>query len=127
MLRSVPRPKWTPQTEEQRRAIAAVLRAKKHADEAEGKMWDAVAEAINTGVPAAYMADTVEKSRATLYRHVDRSAATPEEADTDQAESEPTTEQPNSEQPHNDCGPVPRSRTGPQCELLDASGGKRDD
>lgn len=72
MLQRVPRPKWTPKTDEQRSAIAAVLGAKKTADEAEGKMWQAVAAAINTGVPAAYMADAVERSRATLYRHVDR-------------------------------------------------------
>ena len=74
MLQRVPRPKWTPKTDEQRRSIAAVLRAKKTSDEAEGKMWEAVAEAIETGVPAAFMADTVERSRATLYRHVDRPA-----------------------------------------------------
>lgn len=72
MLQRVPRPKWTPKTNEQRRAIAAVLRAKKTSDEAEGKMWEAVAEAIDAGIPASFMAETVERSRATLYRHVDR-------------------------------------------------------
>jgi hypothetical protein len=70
MLRRVARPKWTPRTDEQRRAIAAALRALKVADEAEGKMWAAVAAAIDTGVPANFMADTVGRSRATLYRHV---------------------------------------------------------
>lgn len=97
MLRSVPRPKWTPKTDEQRRAIAAALRAKTKADEAEGKMWEAVAEAIDTGVPASYMAEAVERSRATLYRHVDRSNVARDETDADQAESETTDEQPGSE------------------------------
>jgi hypothetical protein len=92
MLRRVPRPKWTPKTDAQRRAIAAALRAKTKADEAEGKMWDAVADAIDTGVPASYMAEAVERSRATLYRHVDRSAAA-----TDQVEPEAADEQPDSE------------------------------
>lgn len=75
MLQPVPRPKWTPKNDGQRDAIAAVLRAKKTADEAEGKMWEAVAAAIDAGVPASFMADTVERSRATLYRHVDRRPA----------------------------------------------------
>jgi hypothetical protein len=83
MLRRVPRPKWTPKTDEQRRAIAAALRAKTKADEAEGKMWEAVAEAIDTGVPASYMAEAVERSRATLYRHVDRSNTSHAESEDD--------------------------------------------
>lgn len=74
MLQRMPRPKWTPKTDEQRRAIAAVIRAHKRAEEAEGKMWEAVADAIDQGCPAAFMAETVERSRATLYRHVPRSA-----------------------------------------------------
>lgn len=91
MLRHVPRPKWTPKTDAQRRAIAAVLRAKKASDEAEGKMWEAVAQAIDTGVPASFMADTVERSRATLYRHVDRRPPTEpnQESTVDQVENMP--------------------------------------
>jgi hypothetical protein len=72
MLQRMPRPKWTPQTEEQQRAITAVLRAAKRAEQAEGKMWAAVSDAIDQGVPAAFMAETVGRSRATLYRHVAR-------------------------------------------------------
>ncbi|MFJ8966072.1 hypothetical protein ACIRG5_42450 [Lentzea sp. NPDC102401] len=82
----MPRPKWTPKTDAQRDAIAAALRAKKTSDEAEGKMWKAVADAIDTGVPAAFMADAVERSRATLYRHVDRRPST-EDTDAEGAES----------------------------------------
>lgn len=87
MLQPVPRPKWTPKTDAQRRAIAAVQRAKKTADEAEGKMWEAVADAMDTDVPASYLADTVERSRATLYRHVDRRQAA-ESADTEAPEED---------------------------------------
>lgn len=76
MLQRVARPKWAPKTEAQKRAIASVLRAKGRADEAEGKMWDAVAEAITEGVPANFMADTVGRSRATLYRHLPTSSQT---------------------------------------------------
>jgi hypothetical protein len=97
MLQRVPRPKWTPKMDEQRRAITAVLRTKKQADEAEGKMWEAVATAIEMGVPAAFMAETVERSRATLYRHVDRSTTAGEQDASADGEPEGVERQPSSE------------------------------
>lgn len=90
MVMRVVRPKWTPQTAEQRRAIAAVVRATKRADEAEGLMWDAVAGAMDHDVPASYMADVVGRSRATLYRHVPRPATSADTgADQGHAEAPP--------------------------------------
>jgi hypothetical protein len=77
----VVRPKWTPRTEEQRRAIAAAKRAAKRADEAEGLMWDAVGTALDCDVPAAYMADVVGRSRTSLYRHIPRPTSTGTETD----------------------------------------------
>jgi len=64
------RPKWTPTTDEQRRAIAAARRAGKRADEAEDLLWAAVKAALDTGVPAAHLADAVNRGRATLYRRL---------------------------------------------------------
>lgn len=82
MVMRVVRPKWTPRsaTDEQRRAIAAVVRAAKRAEKAEGLMWDAVAGALDQDVPANYMADLVGRSRATLYRHIPRPATSPDTA-----------------------------------------------
>lgn len=70
------RPKWRPRTDEQRRAIAAAERAGKRADEAEAKLWDAVAPALELGVPAAYLAERVGRSRTTLYRRVPHAGGT---------------------------------------------------
>jgi len=71
----VGRPKWTPETDEQRRAIAAAKRAEQRATAAmrdvERPMWDAVQTALDLGVPAAFMAETVNRGRATLYLHTD--------------------------------------------------------
>jgi hypothetical protein len=64
------RPKWTPRTGEQRRAIAAARRAAKRADEAEDLLWQAVGTALDLDVPAAFMADAVNRGRATLYRRL---------------------------------------------------------
>lgn len=72
----VARPKWTPQTAEQRHAIAAAKRAAKRADDAEGLVWTAVAEALELDVPASYIADAVGRGRATLYRRIPRAATT---------------------------------------------------
>lgn len=68
------RPKWTPQNDEQRQAIAAARRAAKRADSAEDQLWQAVASAMKTGVPAAFIADAVNRGRATLYRRFGRDA-----------------------------------------------------
>jgi DNA invertase Pin-like site-specific DNA recombinase len=72
MIQPVARPKWNPRTAtaEQRKAIAAALRARQHAEQAEAQVWNAVADAIQQGVPATYMADQFGINRATLYRHV---------------------------------------------------------
>jgi AcrR family transcriptional regulator len=66
----VPRPRWVPQTAEQRRAIAAVVRAAKTADEAEGKLRDLVAAAHRLKVPVAHLAEAANRTRATIYRHL---------------------------------------------------------
>lgn len=66
----VARPKWTPQTDDQRRAIAAVVRAAKAADAADGKLWDAVAAAHALGVPPAHIAEKSGRGRNTIYRHL---------------------------------------------------------
>lgn len=85
----VARPKWTPQTAEQRRAIAAAKRAAKMADDAEGLVWTAVAEALKLDVPASYIADAVGRGRATLYRRIPRAAmAVDTGAEQDAAESD---------------------------------------
>lgn len=73
---AVARPKWTPQTEEQRRAIAAVVRAAKRADEADGILWSAVAEAHKLGVPPAHLAEKSGRGRNTVYRHLPAQDAT---------------------------------------------------
>jgi len=64
------RPRWTPTTDDQRRAIAAARRAGKRADDAEDLLWQAVKAALDTGVPAAHMAEAVNRGRATLYRRL---------------------------------------------------------
>lgn len=65
----VVRPKWVPETDEQRAAIAKAKATAKTADDAERVMWDAVQVARNLGVPASFLADAVDRGRATLYRH----------------------------------------------------------
>ena len=67
----MPPPRWAPQTDEQRRAIAAAIRAARRADEAETKLWETVAPALELGVPKDYMAKQVGRSRTTLYRRTE--------------------------------------------------------
>ena len=67
----VARPRWTPQSEDQRRAIAAVERAAKRADEADEKMWEEVRTAHKLGVPPAHLAEKAGRARSTVYRHLD--------------------------------------------------------
>jgi hypothetical protein len=64
------RPKWTPQTTQQRQAIAAARRAARRADEAEDVLWSAVSAALELDVPARFMATAVGRSRSTLYRRL---------------------------------------------------------
>lgn len=67
----VARPKWTPETEAQRRAMADVERATKHADEADEKLWEKVRAAHKLGVKPAYLAERTGRARSTVYRHLD--------------------------------------------------------
>lgn len=66
----VARPRWTPQTEAQRRAIAAVEKAAKQADEADEKLWEAVRAAHKLDVPPAHLAEKSKRARSTVYRHL---------------------------------------------------------
>ncbi|MFJ5984366.1 hypothetical protein [Lentzea sp. NPDC092896] len=63
------RPKWKPETIAQQHAIKEAKAAADHADNADNLMWQKVQTALDAGVPAAYMAETVRRGRATLYRH----------------------------------------------------------
>jgi DNA-binding transcriptional ArsR family regulator len=64
------RPKWTPDTDEQRRAIAAVAAAAEVADEADGKLGAAIAKARALDVPVSHLAEAAGRSRPTIYRHL---------------------------------------------------------
>lgn len=70
MITRVARGKWTPQTDEQRRAIAAAKRAAARADNADNELWAAVEAARDVGVPPAFLAKEIGRGRSTLYRHV---------------------------------------------------------
>jgi hypothetical protein len=70
MISRVARPRWTPQTDDQRRAIAKAERAADRADNADADMWAAVTAARDLGVPPVYLAKKIRRGRATLYRHV---------------------------------------------------------
>lgn len=83
----VARPKWVPQTDGQRRAIATVGKAVKRresaetaARRAESEVWDAVTGAHGEGVPVADLAKMVGVTRDTVYRHLPPSARTDAEA-----------------------------------------------
>lgn len=67
----VARPRWSPQTEAQRRAITAVERAAKRADEADDVLWEAVRAAHRLDVPPAHLAERAKRARSTVYRHLD--------------------------------------------------------
>jgi hypothetical protein len=64
------RPKWTPDTAERRAAIAAVIAAATVADEADGRLGEAIAKARALDVPIAYLAEAAGRSRPTIYRHL---------------------------------------------------------
>ncbi len=77
----MPRPKWEPQTEEQRRAIADIEAAVKEFDEAERrarelvkearhKVWEAARAARELRVPARFIAGKTSRGRTTVHRHV---------------------------------------------------------
>lgn len=77
----VARPKWVPETDEQRRTAAAVTRAVKRRSGAEEDLWRAVTEAHAAGVPVADLAKAVGVTRDTIYRHLP--AVRPEARDSD--------------------------------------------
>lgn len=64
------RPKWTPQTEEQRRALAALRRAVKSADTADARMWEAARAANEVGVPVTFIATETGRERTTVHRNM---------------------------------------------------------
>jgi DNA-binding phage protein len=66
----MPRPRWSPETDEQRRAIAAVTAAAKVADEADGHLQAAIAAAKALDVPVAALAEAAGRTRPTIYRHL---------------------------------------------------------
>lgn len=66
----VARPKWTPQTKEQRQAIAAVAKAAERTATADAQLWAAVAAAHALDVPPAFLAETLGVSRGRIYRHL---------------------------------------------------------
>ena len=71
----VARPEWTPQTEEQRRAAAAIDRSARRADEADEKLWEDVRAGHKLGMPPAYLAKKAKRARSTVYRHLDTGEA----------------------------------------------------
>lgn len=73
-IRRVPRHKWTPATDEQRRAIAAARRAVAKAARADDEAWAKVKAARDLGVPARYLAQEISKGKTTVYRHTDSEA-----------------------------------------------------
>lgn len=75
-IRRVPRHKWTPTTDEQRRAIAAARRAVAKAVRADNEAWAKVKAARDLGVPARYLAQEISKGKTTVYRHTDDGAST---------------------------------------------------
>lgn len=84
-IRRVPRHKWTPATDEQRRAIAAARRAVAKAAKADHEAWAKVKAARDLGVPARYLAQEINKGKTTVYRHTDSEAT---EADAGGSDSE---------------------------------------
>jgi hypothetical protein len=77
MITRVSRPPWTPKTDEQRqaiaalrRAVAAANRARKKADEADEEVWRLAQAARAVKVSATFIANEIGPNRATLYRHV---------------------------------------------------------
>ncbi len=77
MITRVARPPWTPRTDEQheaiaalRKAVAAANRARKKAEELDEVVWTRAQEARAVKVSATFIANEIGPNRATLYRHV---------------------------------------------------------
>lgn len=71
------RPKWVPKTDEQRDAIAAVVRAAQDVEDATAALRDRgdtlkglIANADRLDVPRSHLADAAGTSRSTIYRHL---------------------------------------------------------
>jgi hypothetical protein len=62
------RPAWSPETDEQRRALAKAIKRAQLAAKADAAMWEAIVEARNVGVPDTLLCDETGQSRATLNR-----------------------------------------------------------
>ena len=77
----VPRPRWSPQTDEQRQAVADVEQAVAEAteikakaqsmnSEADGIVRAAVAAARKVGVPITLLSEKTRQSRVTIHKHL---------------------------------------------------------
>lgn len=84
------RPVWVPTTDEQRQAIEVAQQAAAHVQELRQAMWDEVQSALDIGVPAAFMAETVGRGRATLYRHATPPGSNSQAIETDEERGELT-------------------------------------
>jgi hypothetical protein len=65
---TVIRPTWSPETDEQRKALARAVRLAQQFEKAEAAMWEAIVEARKLGVPDVPLMDATGQSRATLNR-----------------------------------------------------------
>jgi hypothetical protein len=76
MVSTVIRPTWSPENDDQRKALAKAVRLAEAYEKAESAMWAAIVEARNLGVPDVPLTDATRQSRATLNRRYGpRSAA----------------------------------------------------
>ncbi len=64
------RPKFTPKTDGQRRAIAALKIEVKNRDEADTRVWEAARAARAEGVTARYIGEITGRTERTVHRHV---------------------------------------------------------
>ena len=75
---AVIRPTWSPENDEQRKALAKAVRLAQQFEKIEAAMWEAIVEARNLGVPDVPLTDATKQSRATLNRRYGaRSAMNP--------------------------------------------------
>lgn len=65
---TVIRPTWTPENDEQRKLLAAAIRAAREADRKEDEAWNAILKARKAGVPDIVLCEQAKRSRATLNR-----------------------------------------------------------
>jgi hypothetical protein len=77
MVSTVIRPTWSPETDEQRRALAKAIKLAQQAAKADAAMWEAIVEARNLGVPDTLLCDETGQSRATLNRRFGKRGESP--------------------------------------------------